>query len=75
MAKGKGVVSEVESAVFTAEDVSPEFNPPASAIRDDVDLKEYLAYFNGRIVFDIEVALAPRKVDYSKAPEEEGACI
>ena len=72
MAKGKGAVSEVESAVSAAEDVDPEFNPPASAIRDDAGLKEYLAYYNGRISDDIEVALAPRKVDYSNALEEEG---
>ena len=72
MAKGKGVVSEAEVAVSADEGVDPEFNPPATVIRSDGYLKEYLAYYNGRIGDDIRVALAPKKVDYSKAREEDG---
>ena len=67
MAKGKGVASEVEVDCLV-------FNPPASAIQDDAGLKEYMSFYNGRIGDDIKVTLAPRKVDYSKAPEEEGGC-
>jgi hypothetical protein len=73
MAKSKGVISEAEVAVSADEGVGPEFNPPATMILDDGHLKEYLAYYNGRIGDDIEVALAPKKVNYSKAPEEDGS--
>ena len=48
------------------------FNPPASAIPDNVGLMEYLMHYNGRIGDDIEVTLAPRKVDFTKAPKVEG---
>ena len=72
MAKGKGVASEVEEAIAAVGEDCLIFNPPASAIPDDVGLKEYPVYYNGRIGDDIKVTLAPRKVDYSKAPEEEG---
>ena len=72
MAKGKGISSEVEAAVSAADDASLEFNPPATAIRDDDDMNMYLSYHNGRIGDDIAVALAPQKVNYSKAPAEEG---
>ena len=73
MAKGKGVVVEAEEAFAAVEkEDCLVFNPPASAIQDNVGLEEYLAYNNGRIGDGIKVTLAPRKVDYTKAPEEEG---
>jgi len=72
MAKGKGVAIEVDEAVAAVGEDCPVFNPPASAIQDDTSLKEYLAFYNGRIGDDIKVTLAPRKVDYTKAHEEEG---
>ena len=72
MAKGKGIATKVDEAIFAVGEDCFAFNPPASAIPDDVGLEEYLAYHNGRIGDDIKVKLAPRKVDYTKAPEEEG---
>ena len=73
MSKGKGIAAEVGETVGTAAaEVSLEFNPPASAIKDDDNLKVYLGYYNGRIGDDIQVALAPRQVDYTQAPREEG---
>ena len=72
MTKGKGVATEVEEAIAAVEEDCLEFNPPASAIQDDAGLKEYMAFYNDRIDDDIKVTLAPRKVDYSEAPEEEG---
>ena len=69
MAKGKGTAVEVNEALTATEkEESLVFNPPASAISDDVGLMEYLMHYNGRIGDDIEVTLAPRKVDFTKAP-------
>ena len=72
MAKGKGVATEVDEVVDAVGEDCPVFNPPATAIQNDAGLKEYLAFYNGRIGDDIKVTLAPHKVDYTKAPEEEG---
>ena len=71
--KGKGIAVEVNDALKAVEkEENLEFNPPASVIQDDAGLKEYMSFYNGRIGDDIKVTLAPRKVDYSKALEEEG---
>ena len=60
MAKGKGISTEVDEVMTAAEkEESHIFNPPASSIPDNVDLIEYLMYYNGRIGDDIEVTLAP----------------
>jgi hypothetical protein len=72
MAKVKGIASDVAAVIAAVEEDCLEFNPPTSAIQDDAGLKDYMAYYNGKIGDDIKVTLAPRKVDYSKAPEEDG---
>jgi len=73
MAKGKGIAVEVNEALTAAEkEESLVFNPPASAISDDVGLMEYLMHYNSRIGNNIKVTLAPRKVDFMKAPKEVG---
>jgi len=75
MAKGKGVVVEVNEALNAAEkEESLVFNPPASVIPDNVGLMEYQMHYNGRIGDDIEVTLAPRKVDFTKTPKVGEAC-
>ena len=73
MAKGKGVATEVDAAVNSVEmEESRVFNPPASSISDNVGLSEYLMHYNGRIGENIQIVLAPRKVDFTKAPSVEG---
>jgi hypothetical protein len=73
MAKGKGVATEVDAAVNSVEmEESQVFNPPASSISDNVGLSEYLMHYNGWIGEDIQIVLAPRKVDFTKAPSVEG---
>jgi hypothetical protein len=60
------------STAAAEKEESHVFNPPASSIPDNVGLVEYLMYYNGRIGDGIKVTLAPRKVDFTKAPTVEG---
>jgi hypothetical protein len=70
MAKDKGIILEAEAATTPDEGVDLEFNPRATPIKDDIHLVEYLAYYGCSVGKGITITLAPRKVDYTKAPEE-----
>jgi hypothetical protein len=72
MAKDKGVASGVTTAAATDVGVDLEFDPCDILLRDDEHLAEYLAYYNGKVGDGITIALAPRKVDYTKAPGGDG---
>jgi hypothetical protein len=72
MSKDKAVVVDVEQKGDGNQVSAEEFDPPPSVLKNDDALMSYLAYYNGQIGDDVQVSMAPKGVEYQKAPDEAG---